>query len=279
MEINAVCYKLNVFPKSGGGSQRRSKSEESLLERVELRQVKEATRSRRSSPLSHSSSVNQHLSRQAGERFIQASERCGGQMTGSGQRRSHSRERSEELSGPGGSKSRIPLPVRILSDKDDLSSSGGDSHFMASPEPTTGHVSSHVSGRDHVHSGYVSSRYSDRYQPSSSYMNSYNPSHLYTDYTVTQSSVYGGYRPTSAKDYNRYNYYSTVNTEPDSYLSGTGTGSSSSPRWRRRSYDHDSDYLRYQRRTSGRSTGSTLADYPPAPTSGAATSSSSALTR
>ena len=280
METNAVCYKLNVFPKSGGGSQRRSKSEESLLERVELRQVKEATRSRRSSPLSHSSSVNQHLSRQAGERFIQASDRCGGQMTGSGQRRSHSRERSEDLSGAGGSKSRIPLPVRILSDKDDLSSSGGDSHFMASPEPTTGHVSSHVSGRDHVHSGYVSSRYSDRYQPSSSYMNSYNPSHLYTDYTVTQSSVYGGYRPTSAKDYNRYNYYSTVNTEPDSYLSGTGTGSSSSPRWRRRSYDHDSDYLRYQRRTSGRSTSSTLADYPPAPSSGAASSSSSsALTR
>ena len=59
------------FLKSGGGSQRRSKSEESLLERVELRQVKEATRSRRSSPLSHSSSVNQQLSRQAGgERVI-----------------------------------------------------------------------------------------------------------------------------------------------------------------------------------------------------------------
>ena len=262
------------YLKSGGGSQRRSKSEESLLERVELRQVKEATRSRRSSPLSHSSSVNQQLSRQAGgERFM------GGQMTGSSQRRSHSRERSEELSGAG--KSRIPLPVRILPDKDDLSSSGGDSHYMASPEPTTGHVSSHVSSRDHVHSGYVSSRYSDRYQPSSSYMNSYNPSHLYTDYTVTQSSVYGGYRPTSAKDYNRYNYYSTVTTEPDSsYLSGTAAGSSSSPRWRRRSYDHDSDYLRYQRRTSGRSSASTLADYPPAQPSGtSATSSASALTR
>ena len=245
---------------------------------MELRQVKEATRSRRSSPLSHSGSVNQHLGRQTGERFL-ASERC--QLTGrsSAQRRSHSRERSEEL-GAGGIKSRIPLPVRILPDKDDLSSSGGDSHYMASPEPTTGHVSSHVSGRDHVHSGYVSSRYSDRYQPSSSYVSSYNPSHLYTDYTVSQSAVYGsGYRPTSAKDYNRYNYYSTVNTEPDSYLSGTGTGSSSSPRWRRRSYDHDSDYLRYQRRTSGRaSTGTTLADYPPAQPPSTAPSSS-ALTR
>ena len=99
--------------------------------------------------------------------------------------------------------------------------------------------------------------------------------------TVTQSSVYGGYRPTSAKDYNRYNYYSTVTTEPDSsYLSGTAAGSSSSPRWRRRSYDHDSDYLRYQRRTSGRSSASTLADYPPAQPSGtSATSSASALTR
>ena len=235
--------------------------------------MKEATRSRRSSPLSHSGSVNQHLGRH------------GGQMTGSNsQRRSHSRERSEELSGAGGIKSRIPLPVRILPDKDDLSSSGGDSHYMASPEPSTGHVSSHVSSRDHVHSGYVSSRYSDRYQPSSSYMSSYNPSHLYTDYTVTQSSVYGGYRPTSAKDYNRYNYYSTVTTEPDTaYLSGTGAGSSmgssSSPRWRRRSYDHDSDYLRYQRRTSGRTSSSALADYPPAPPSSTAPSSSSALTR
>ena len=234
--------------------------------------MKEVTRSRRSSPLSHSGSVNQHLGRQTqGERFMASG-------ASSGQRRSHSRERSEELSG--GIKSRIPLPVRILPDKDDLSSSGGDSHYMASPEPATGHVSSHVSGRDHVHSGYVSSRYSDRYQPSSSYISSYNPSHLYTDYTVSQSAVYGsGYRPTSAKDYNRYNYYSTVNTEPDSYLSGTGTGSSSSPRWRRRSYDHDSDYLRYQRRTSGRaSTSTTLADYPPAQPSSTAPSSS-ALTR
>ena len=101
--------------------------------------MKEATRSRRSSPLSHSGSVNQHLGRQTGERFM-ASERC--QVTGSSaQRRSHSRERSEELLGAGGIKSRIPLPVRILPDKDDLSSSGGDSHYMARPEPTPGHVS------------------------------------------------------------------------------------------------------------------------------------------
>ena len=235
-----------------------------------MRQIKEASRSRRSSPLSHSGSVNQHLGRQGSER-CSAGERCTGSFI---QRRSHSRERSEEAAGI---KSRIPLPVRILSDKDDLSSSGGDSHYLASPEPgTTGHVSSHA--RDHVHSSYVSSRYSDRYQPSSSYMNTYNPSHLYTDYTATQSSVYGGYRPTSAKDYNRYNYYSSVTqNEPDSYtLSGTG---SSSPRWRRRSYDHDSDYLRYQRRTSGRPSTATLSDYPaPQPSTTSATSSS-ALTR
>ena len=260
------------LPQSGGGSQRRSKSEESLLERADLRQVKESSRSRRSSPLSHSGSVNQHLGRQTGDRLM--AERCGGGMTSSAiQRRSHSRERSEEHSA--GIKSRIPLPVRVLPDKDDLSSSGGDSHYMASPEPNPGQGSAHTGGREHVHSGYVSSRYSDRYQPSSSYISSYNPSHLYTDYTVTQSNVYGGYRPTSAKDYNRYNYYSTVTTEPDTYLSGAGTGSSS-PRWRRRSYDHDSDYLRYQRRTSGR-TSTTLSDYPPSQPS--STAPSSALTR
>ena len=228
-----------------------------------MRQIKETSRSRRSSPLSHSGSVNQHLGRQGSDR-CSAGDRCSGSFV---KRRSHSRERSEDHI-----KSRIPLPVRILPDKDDLSSSGGDSHYMASPEPGTGHVSSHT--RDHVHSSYVSSRYSDRYQPSSSYMTTYNPSHLYTDYTMTQSSVYGGYRPTSAKDYTRYNYYSTVTTDPDTYLTGTG---SSSPRWRRRSYDHDSDYLRYQRRTSGRPSTSGLSDYP-APQQTSATTSS-ALTR
>ena len=46
--------------------------------------MKEATRSRRSSPLSHSGSVNQHLGRQTGERFM-ASERC--QVTGSSAQR------------------------------------------------------------------------------------------------------------------------------------------------------------------------------------------------
>ena len=62
--------------KSGGGSQRRSKSEESLLERTDLRLtgVKESSRSRRSSPLSHSGSVNQHLGRAGAERC--SAERC-----------------------------------------------------------------------------------------------------------------------------------------------------------------------------------------------------------
>ena len=222
----------NSVTKSSG--QRRSKSEESLLERAQgVRQVKESSRSRRSSPLSHSGSVNQHLGR------------C-----------SHSRERQErpEDPGPGGGKSRIPLPVRSLADKEDLSSSGGDSHYMASPEPALTRDSTHL------HS-YVSSRYSDRYQPSS-YVSSYNPSHLYTDYTV-----YGGYRPTSAKDYTRYNYYSTLAPEPPT-----------SPRWRRRSYDHDSDYLRYQRRTSARA-GTALTDYPAPQPSTTTTTPTSALTR
>ena len=222
----------NSVTKSSG--QRRSKSEESLLERAGgVRQIKESSRSRRSSPLSHSGSVNQHLGR--------AGDRCG-------ERCSHSRERSEEA----GVKSRIPLPVRILPDKEDLSSSGGDSHYMASPEPAHTRDS-------HLHS-YVSSRYSDRYQPSS-YVSSYNPSHLYTDYTV-----YGGYRPTSAKDYTRYNYYSSLAPDPPT-----------SPRWRRRSYDHDSDYLRYQRRTSGRT--STITDYPQPQPSTTTTTPTSALTR
>ena len=231
----------NSLTKSGGGSQRRSKSEESLLERPDLRLagVKENSRSRRSSPLSHSGSVNQHLGRAGAER-------C------SGERCSHARGDSEV-------KSRIPLPVRTLADKEDLSSSGGDSHYLASPEP------GHPRETPHLHS-YVSSRYSDRYQPSS-YVSSYNPSHLYTDYTV-----YGGYRPTSAKDYTRYNYYSTLTPDPESYLSGP-----TSPRWRRRSYDHDSDYLRYQRRTSARTGG--LSDYPQPQPSTTSSQPTSALTR
>ena len=227
----------NSVTKSSG--QRRSKSEESLLERAQgLRQVKESSRSRRSSPLSHSGSVNQHLGRAGAER---CSDRC-----------SHSRERDRSDDPAAGVKSRIPLPVRILPDKEDLSSSGGDSHYMASPEPAHTRDS-------HLHS-YVSSRYSDRYQPSS-YVSSYNPSHLYTDYTV-----YGGYRPTSAKDYTRYNYYSTLTPDPPT-----------SPRWRRRSYDHDSDYLRYQRRTSARN--STITDYPQPQPSTTTTTPTSALTR
>ena len=233
----------NSVTKSSG--QRRSKSEESLLERAQgLRQVKESSRSRRSSPLSHSGSVNQHLGRAGAER---CSDRC-----------SHSRERDRSDDPAAGVKSRIPLPVRILPDKEDLSSSGGDSHYMASPEPAHTRDS-------HLHS-YVSSRYSDRYQPSS-YVSSYNPSHLYTDYTV-----YGGYRPTSAKDYTRYNYYSTLNPDPESFLSGP-----TSPRWRRRSYDHDSDYLRYQRRTSARTGG--LSDYPQPQPAATSTQPTSALTR
>ena len=239
----------NSLTKSGGASQRRSKSEESLLERTDLRLagVKETSRSRRSSPLSHSGSVNQHLGR-AG-----ATERC------SAERCSHARDGRGEPE----VKSRIPLPVRTLTDKEDsVASSGGDSHYMASPEP--GH-NTRDTAAPHLHS-YVSSRYSDRYQPSS-YVSSYNPSHLYTDYTV-----YGGYRPTSAKDYTRYNYYSSLTPDPESFLSGP-----TSPRWRRRSYDHDSDYLRYQRRTSARTSG--LTDYPQPQTSTTSTQPTSALTR
>jgi len=255
---------------NSGAIQRRSKSEENLLDRSDIRQLMDNSRSKRSSPLSHSNSMNQHLGKHA------TPERC---LVTFAPRRSHSRDRSistpKDENSTNGIKSRIPVPVRILPEKEDMSSSAGDalseSHYMASPEPMSGHGS-----RTHHHS-YVSSRYSDRYQPST-YVSSYSPgpnhshgpSHVYTalhDRPDTayapQSSTYSNYRPSSAKDYTRYNYYSSV-AEPDStFLTGP-----TSPRWRRRSYDHDSDYLRYQRRTSR-----PLSDYP------APTTTSSALTR
>ena len=237
-----TCNRVPVL--QSGGGQRRSKSEESLLERAELCGAKEAARSRRSSPLSHSGSVNQHLGRGVAQ---------------VASRRSHSREREHRSSEAeqGAGRSRIPLPVhRHAQDKEAEQEVG---RYLASPE--------------HAHTaaqGYVSSRYCDRYQPAAGgYISSYNPSHLYTDYTVGQTSAY--YRPSSAKpDYPRYNYYSSTvaaAAEPDS------------PRWRRRSYDHDSDYLRYQRRTSGRPSTSALSDYPAPPPATTAASASSALTR
>merc|ERR1719500_652439 len=241
---------------------RRSKSEESLLDRAEARLMKEGTgqsRSRRNSPLSHSSSVHQHLVRG------NTPDRCGGVVAYS--RRSQSRDRSLSKEQDGSShaiKSRIPVPVRSLHDKEEVSSSIGevlsDSHYVASPEPNSRALDSHHS--------YVSSRYSDRYQPST-YISSYVPhysTHEYNPHTTT-SSPYTSYRPTSAKDYtSRYNnFYSPAPVDPvesSSFL----TSGSTSPRWRRRSYDHDSDYLRYQRRTSR-----AISDYP-APSSSAATS-------
>ena len=243
---------------------RRSKSEESLLDRAEARLMKDGTisqsRSRRNSPLSHSSSVHQHLVRG------NTPDRCGGVQVAYS-RRSQSRDRSLSKDQDGSShaiKSRIPVPVRSLHDKEDVSSSIGevlsDSHYVASPEPNSRALDSHHS--------YVSSRYSDRYQPST-YISSYVPhysSHEYNPHTTT-SSPYTSYRPTSAKDYtSRYNnFYSPAPVDPvesSSFL----TSGSTSPRWRRRSYDHDSDYLRYQRRTSR-----AISDYP-APSSSAATS-------
>ena len=245
-----------------GNCHRRSKSEESLLDRAEARLVKEGTgsqsRSRRNSPLSHSSSVHQHLVRG------NTPDRCGG--VGAYNRRSQSRDRSLSKDQDGSShaiKSRIPVPVRSLHDKEDVSSSIGevlsDSHYVASPEPNSRALDSHHS--------YVSSRYSDRYQPST-YISSYVPhysTHEYNPHT-SSSSPYTSYRPTSAKDYtSRYNnFYSPAPVdESSSFLTTSG---STSPRWRRRSYDHDSDYLRYQRRTSR-----PISDYP-APSSSAATS-------
>ena len=243
-----TCNRVSLL--QSGGGQRRSKSEESLLERAELCGAKEAARSRRSSPLSHSGSVNQHLGRGVAQVA---------QVAQVASRRSQSREREHRSSEAeaGAGRSRIPLPVhRHAQDKEAEQEVG---RYLASPE--------------HPHTaaqGYVSSRYCDRYQPAAGgYLSSYNPSHLYTDYTVGQTSAY--YRPSSAKpDYPRYNYYSSTvaaAAEPDS------------PRWRRRSYDHDSDYLRYQRRTSGRPSTSALSDYPAPPPATTAASASSALTR
>ena len=102
------------------------------------------------------------------------------------------------------------MPVRSLHDKEEVSSSIGevlsDSHYVASPEPNSRALDSHHS--------YVSSRYSDRYQPST-YISSYVPpmqhysNHEYNPHTTT-ASAYTSYRPTSAKDYSsRYtNFYS-----------------------------------------------------------------------
>jgi len=276
---------------SGSGCQRRSKSEESLLERDENRMMRDNSRSRRNSPLSHSSSVNHHLSKNS------TPERCSGAFI---VRQTHSREKSmsKEDSMAPMIKSRIPVPVRTLpSDKEDMSSLGdalSDTHYIASPEPPSSAIS-----RDPGigHHSYVSNRYSERYTPSS-YISSYVPAsatpqhsthaHVYSGLhdrpdttmymsghnTGTGMAVYhSSYRPSSAKDYaGRYNYYSAAQNERDSerevFLSGT-TSSLTSPRWRRRSYDHsDSDYLRYQRRsTSSRP----LSDYP--------TSTSNALNR
>jgi len=160
-------------------------------------------------------------------------------------------------------RSRIPVPVRSLQEKEELSSSVGealsDTHYIASPEPTSRVLDSHHS--------YVSSRYSDRYQPST-YISSYYTGHEYNPSYTSYSS----YRPTSAKDYSsRYNFYSP-SVEPETSSTTFLASGSTSPRWRRRSYDHDSDYLRYQRRSSR----PTASDYPaPPPPS----SSSAALSR
>lgn len=239
------------------GSQRRSKSEESLLDRIDSAYVKGGSSSRKNSPLSHSSSMHHHLSRGGSPH-----ERC----TFRHQQRDLSNSFSKEDSSLQG-KSRIPLPVKPVSDKDEKSSTAEHCSDVYSPD-------SHV--RNEYHPGTYASRYTDPHRYTSSYLASYTaaPSHLtghaYTihdrpDYSTPNN--YSSYRPTSAKDYTRYNYYSSAVPDPEpSYL----TSGQTSPRWRRRSYDHDSDYLRYQRRSRP------LSDYPSVPASNAG---SSALTR
>ena len=110
----------------------------------------------------------------------------------------------------------------------------------------------------HYHSpdppAYLASRYSDRYQPSM-------PTYHY--YTSEYSSP--GYTTTS---YRAPGPASHCSPYTPGYQASYSQPGPTSPRWRRRSYDHDSDYLRYQRRSSARVSSS---DYP--------SSGSSALTR
>ena len=289
-----------------GSHHRRSKSEESLLDRADTGYVlrvggaaagglanvaaSAAVGRSRNSPLSHSSSMHQHLggSGGAGLAYDRSSSR--------GQKREPSF--CKEDSPLHVVKSRIPVPVAAKSsDKEDKSlTAAAESEDVYSSE-------ANLRSATDYHPGSYVSRYADPHRYTSSYVtSSYSPvvapSHTYNlhdrasvtgaagDYTLsTNPTIYSssGYKPSSsAKDYTRYNYYSSAGSaagvaeQEPSYLTGGGglSTAQTSPRWRRRSYDHDSDYLRYQRRSRP------LSDYPSlASANQAAAAASSALTR
>jgi hypothetical protein len=263
--------------------QRRSKSEESLLDRADVHYLagggsccSSSACSRRNSPLSHSSSAHQHLGQQRGSATPPV-------VVG---RSSFLRDRSfvkEDSPTSLSNKSRIPVPVSNNRDGVDKGASGlgldhhrytGSNHdsVAASSGRAEYHPSSYAvsAGRYepvHTSTARYTSPYISPYTPPSSshHISSYTPMMQdRPDHSSSGSSAYTStaYRPTSAKEYNtRYNYYSSV-PDPEvplsSYLSGSGgsAGGSTSPRWRRRSYDHDSDFVRYQRRSRP------LSDYP-----------------
>jgi hypothetical protein len=281
--------------------QRRSKSEESLLDRADIHYLpgggsccSSSACSRRNSPLSHSSSAHQHLGQPRGSATPPV-------VLG---RSSFLRERSfvkEDSPTSLASKSRIPVPVSSSS-RDGTDKAGGldqhryvSSNMDASTARAEYHPSSYAmsSGRYepvvHTTAARYTSPYISPYTPPSSshHISSYSSMlHDRPDHSNSSSSAYttNAYRPTSAKEYNtRYNYYSSVTdpeAAPSTYLSGgssSGGGGSTSPCWRRRSYDHDSDFVRYQRRSRP------LSDYPTSSAamtnSAGSTASAAALTR
>ena len=267
--------------------QRRSKSEESLLDRIDSSTPAYLhNKGRKNSPLSHSSSMHQHLGGGGG-----GYDRCSFRSHHNVPQSTSSSSFVKEESPQAVVKSRIPVPVKLCGTADKEDKSG---------TPETGLTdmyspAAEANVRSDYHpSSYATSRYSEPHRYTSSYISSYatgapagvsssssSSSHFGSNHAYSihdradYSTPYTAYRPSSAKDYTRYNYYSSVGSAaaepPDSssYLVGTAQ---TSPRWRRRSYDHDSDYLRYQRRTSR-----PLSDYPATSSSSAA--ASSALTR
>jgi hypothetical protein len=287
--------------KSGSQQQRRSKSEESLLDRADVQYLaggggsccSSSVCSRRNSPLSHSSSAHQHL----GQLQQQRSSATPPVVMAVG-RSSFLRERSfvkeDSPSCSLANKSRIPIPI-TSSNREGADKFGGSStginvdhhrHTAGSNLDALGISSTSSSARPEYHpSSYATSsgRYDSAIHTSASsrytspYISPYTPpSSSSSHHTSTYNSImlhdrpeHGSgsshayssvaYRPTSAKEYNaRYNYYSSVadpEAPPPSYLS-SNSGGTVSPRWRRRSYDHDSDFVRYQRRSRP------LSDYP-----------------
>ena len=272
--------------------------------------------SRRNSPLSHSSSAHQHLGQQQQQRGS-ATPPVVGAVGRSSFLRERSFVKEDSPSSSLASKSRIPIPVssssREVPDKFGVSSSGiGLDHhrYTTGSSLETLGISS-GSNSTAVRAEYHPSSYAmsaGRYEPAvhttaasrytSPYISPYTPPSSSSHHTPSYSSIMlhdrpdhssnsshaytsTTYRPTSAKEYNaRYNYYSSVadpEAQPPSYLS-SGSGGSTSPRWRRRSYDHDSDFVRYQRRSRP------LSDYPTTSTAmtnsaGPSASAAAALTR